>query len=122
MSKEPTKKLTSLPSEFGDVFDVIENGAAKHGRDSWLHTNVFAFNKRMGSMFRHQMKVAGLWDSKDPEVQYAMDVLLGALHESTFKNNNLLDDDSSLSHFLHSACNALMFHVVISRGILKEDE
>ncbi len=111
----------SLPSEFFDVSKVIENGAEKHGLDSWLNPGVFQFNKRLQSIFRHTLKVAGLWNNEhltDKEL-ISIITVLRLLDEAQFKTSNLLDKESGLSHMLHGLCNFAMFHTVIERGILK---
>ncbi len=46
-------KRMNLPIEFGDVQDVIDNGAVKHGRDSWLQPGVFLFNKIIKTVYPH---------------------------------------------------------------------
>ena len=120
MNKEPgDSKLDYLPEEFGDVLDIIEMGAQKHGMDSYLQPGVFTFNKRLQSMFRHQMKISGLWYSDSPRVTGAIENILELLEDVEYDASNLLDDESGKSHFLHSMCNAGFFHELISRGILK---
>lgn len=112
-------KRMKLPKEFGDVQYVIDNGAIKYGRDSWLEPGVFTFAKRSQSEFRHLMKKTGLYYTDDGEVAKAIDIIMLELGVVTFEEKNRLDKESGFSHDLHSACNALMFHTVKERGILK---
>lgn len=118
-------KLDYLPEEFGDVLDVIENGAPKHGRDSYLKPGVFQFGKRSQSEFRHLMKKTGLW-TREPEddgrLMDAIQLILAHLELSRYQESLNLDEESGLSHDLHSACNALMFYTVKKRGILKDGD
>lgn len=81
-----------IPEEFLDLVLVIENGAKKHGKGTWLEaTNVsLQHNNNHNSMFHH------LADS------YAK---LEA------------DKDSGLDPLLHLACRALMCYTRKKRGI-----
>lgn len=112
-------KRLRLPIEFGDVQDVIDNGAAKHGRDSWLEPGVFLFDKRSQSELRHLMKKTGLW--YDPDHDKAIKQLLDAMEGLKYNDMLGTDAESGLSHDLHSACNSLMFYTVKKRGILKPE-
>lgn len=119
-------KLDYLPEEFGDVLDVIENGAIKHGQDSWLEPGVFSFGKRSQSEFRHLMKKTGLAFQAtmtfEPVLRAAIDLIETRLGQQRYLKIHERDDESGLSHDLHSACNALMFYVVKKRGILKDGD
>lgn len=122
LERVASDKRMKLPKEFGDVQDVIDNGALKHGRDSWLEPGVFTFGARLQSVFRHTLRVAGLYKSLDPDIIKAIKIILNALGKAKLDLSNLYDIESKLSHMLHGACNFLMFHVVIIRGILKPNE
>lgn len=110
-----------LPPEFKNVDAVLANGAVKHGTNSWLKPGVFSFGPRLQSIFRHTLKVSGLWKSTDLRVSTAINIVLEELKKAEFKNENLLDDESGLSHMLHGQCNFAMFHTLISRGILQSN-
>ena len=114
--------FSKLPPEFAHVQYVIDNGAIKHGPDSWLQPGVFRFGARLQSIFRHTLKVAGLWETKNDELNLAISIVLKALGKSKLNIKNLFDSESKLSHMLHGMCNFAFFHTVISRGILKDGD
>ena len=85
------EKLALIPEEFLDIALVLEMGAQKHGRDSWLEPGIFS-TKRFDSAFHHLAKsYAGVE----------------------------IDVDSGLENDLLAACNNLMFYTLKKRGIYK---
>lgn len=105
-----------IPWEMFEVLDIFIMGAKKHGANSYLDVGVFT-EKRLASIYRHLMKVSGNY-----EVEVKLPTLKGTeymLESSGLSKNNILDDESGQSHFLHIMCNAAMFETVIQRGILK---
>jgi hypothetical protein len=86
-----------LPEEFKDLLLVMENGAIKHGHNSWLNeTNLSMEHKaNHASMFRHLA------------CSYAGEVK---------------DKESGLDHLLHLATRALMCYTRKKRGINANEE
>ncbi len=82
----------SLPKEFLDVQKVLEFGATKYGRDSWLNGNHFNHRDNHASMSRH---LAEAYTGKAE------------------------DEESGLDPLLHLACRALMSYTLKQRGNLK---
>ncbi len=108
-------KRMHLPVEFGDVQDILNNGAIKHGRDSWLEPNVFQFGKRSQSELRHLMKKTGLW--YDPDHDRAIKQLLDAMNGLQYNDMISTDEESGLSHDLYNAAIALQGYTMKLRGI-----
>ena len=109
-----------LPEELFDVLDIFIMGAKKHGANSYLEPGVFT-EKRLASIFRHLVKVSGLKEqSLCAGLYQAIALVEERLLYCTVKQENLLDEESGLSHFLHIQCNSLMFDIVKKRGILGE--
>ncbi len=113
--------MIEIPDEFTDVHKVLLNGAEKHGENSWLQPGIFTFAPRLQSVFRHTMKVSGLWYTSNLRTLGAINIILSELEKAEFNKLNLLDDESGLSHMLHGQCNFAMFHTLISRGLIKEN-
>lgn len=110
------------PVEFLDVYTVLDQGATKHGANGWLETDVFRFNARSQSIFRHLMKSTGLWYTRNLEVQAAIGTILNSINKSTFYRELQYDNESQLPHWLHGAANNLMFYTLFKRGILQQTE
>jgi hypothetical protein len=84
-----------LPEEFKDILKVMENGAMKHGLNSWLNEN----NQSMGHKANHASMFRHLASSYSGEV---------------------CDKESGLDHLLHLATRALMAYTRKKRRINAE--
>ena len=111
-----------MPPEFSEVNKILDKGAKKHGANSFLQEDVFKFGPRLQSMFRHLTKVSGIRDQRSNTfgLFQALALIEQELGNCRLVEKNIADGESGESHFLHSACNALMFHTVIERGIMKK--
>ncbi len=78
-----------LPLEFLDVRKVLEFGAIKYGKDSWMRGEHFNHRDNHASMSRH---LAEAYAGKS------------------------VDDESNIDPLLHLACRALMEYTLKKRG------
>ncbi len=92
MSKERFNLTGNLPPEFLDVQKVLDFGATKYGKDSWLAGNHFNHKDNHASMSRHLAEAY---------------------------NGKSADEESGLDPLLHLACRALMEYTLYKRGNLK---
>lgn len=89
---EEGAKKCNIPEEFFDVDKIIEFGAKKHGKDSFLDADneSMQHNSNCASMFRHL---------------------------SAVQSGIEADHETGESHLLHLATRALMAYTRLKRGI-----
>lgn len=85
-------KNTQIPPEWYDLVQILENGAAKHGPNTWLRPD----NASLQHVSNHNSMFHHLADSY---------------------NNITEDHESGLHPLLHLACRALMEYTRWKRGI-----
>lgn len=136
---EVARKITNMnglgidfPWEMFDVLDIFIMGAEKHGANSYLEPGVFTV-KRVNSIIRHNLKKLGIWgkiDPKLPNVEFLsqegqnqlklaslINNFMTEINQGSLLDSDKLDEESGLSHDLHSMCNSLMFYILDKRKI-----
>lgn len=110
-----------FPMEMFDVLDIFIMGAEKHGANSFLEPGVFTA-KRVNSIFRHNLKKLDYRYYLDDNMDITLKQMMYNIDHYEEYNGHIpsysrLDDESGLSHDLHSMCNSLMFYIKDKRGI-----
>lgn len=83
-----------MPPEFYDVMKIVEMGAKKHGKDTWL-------------------------DKDNPSLETKANYASMCRHAAQSFCGEEIDEESGEDHLLHLACRSLMKYTRKKRGIDK---